>query len=127
MYPLFSKDLNMELSALVHLQIERDRRRGFRVDFESDADREDQLMRDLVGLFGEVGEFSNMLKKVALARTTEGYAGPTLGEASSGLREELADAAIYIFRLVTILGGDLERDILEKIERNDERYRDLER
>lgn len=117
----------MELSALISEQIERDRRRGFPVDFETDASREDQLMRDLVGLFGEVGEFSNLLKKVMLARTTPGYTGPTLGHAAPELREELADAAIYIFRLATILGGNLEQDILAKIERNDERYRDLER
>lgn len=101
----------MELSALISEQIERDRRRGFAVDFESDVAREEQLMRDLVGLFGEIGEFSNLLKKVMLARTTPGYAGPTLGNAVPALREEVADAAIYIFRLVAILGGDLEQDI----------------
>lgn len=117
----------MEISALIDQQIERDRRRGFRVDFDTDAAREEQLTHDLIGLFGEVGEFSNLLKKVTLARTTRGYAGPTLSEATPELRDELADAAIYIFRLVTILGGDLERDILAKIERNDERYRNLER
>lgn len=116
----------MELSALIREQIERDRRRGFAVDFQDDAAREDQLMRDLVGLFGEVGEFSNLLKKVTLARTTEGYSGPTLGDATPHLREELADAAIYVFRLATILGSNLEKDIIEKIRRNDERYRNLE-
>jgi len=118
--------MSMDLSKLIGQQIERDRRRGFLVDFDDDTAREEQLMRDLVGLFGEVGEFSNLLKKVTLARTTSGYAGPTLAEASPHLREELADAAIYIFRIATILGGDLEADIIEKIERNDERYRNLE-
>lgn len=116
----------MELSALISEQIQRDRRRGFAVDFQTDAARENQLMQDLVGLFGEVGEFSNLLKKVVLARTTSGYTGPTLEEATVELREELADATIYIFRLATILGGDLEQDIITKIERNDERYRNLE-
>jgi len=117
----------MELSSLISEQIERDRRRGFAVDFETDAAREEQLMRDLVGLFGEVGEFSNLLKKVLLARTTPGYKGPSLGHATADLRDELADATIYIFRLATILGGNLEQDILAKIKRNDERYRNLER
>lgn len=116
----------MELSQLIQEQIERDRRRGFAVDFDSDEAREDQLMRDLVGLFGEIGEFSNLLKKVALARSTKGYAGPTLFEAAPELREELADAAIYIFRIATILGGDLEGDIVEKMKKNDRRYSALE-
>lgn len=117
----------MELSALIEQQIERDRRRGFTVDFGDDAARELQITHDLVGLFGEIGEFSNALKKVTLARTTEGYRGPTLREAIPHLREELADAAIYMFRLARLLGADLEADVLDKIGRNDERYRQLER
>lgn len=117
----------MDLSKLIQEQISRDRKRGFRVDFELDAEREDQLMRDLIGLFGEVGEFSNILKKVMLTRTVAGYDGPNLTSAGPELREELADAAIYIFRLATILGTDLEEDILAKITKNDERYQRLEK
>lgn len=117
----------MELSALIEQQIERDRRRGFPVDFASDGGRLDQLMRDLVGLLGEVGEFANLLKKVGLAHSTPGYVAPSLSEVNQELREELADVAIYLFRLVTILGGDLEQDILRKVGINDERYRDFER
>ena len=115
----------MELASLIQQQIERDRRRGFRVDFEEDGDRIDQLMRDLVGLFGEIGEFANLLKKIGLGETTAGYVGPSLADAGAELREELADAAIYLFRLATILGGNLEQDILRKIHINDERYGDL--
>jgi NTP pyrophosphatase (non-canonical NTP hydrolase) len=117
----------MNLSTLIQQQIERDRRRGFSVDFASDTERVDQLMRDLVGLIGEVGEFANLLKKVGLAQTTKGYVAPSLSAARHELREELADAAIYLFRLTTILGGDLEQDILKKMRINDERYRSLER
>ncbi|WP_139219081.1 hypothetical protein [Bosea sp. CRIB-10] len=117
----------MELSALIELQIERDRRRGFQVDFASDSDRLDQLMRDLVGLLGEVGEFANLLKKVGLAHTTPGYVAPSLKEANPELREELADATIYIFRLAALLGANLEHDLLQKMSINDKRYSDLER
>jgi len=116
----------LELLALIQQQIERDRRRGFRIDFTTDDERLDQLMRDLVGIFGEVGEFANLLKKVDLARRTPGYNAPSLDEARSALREELADAALYLFRLATVLGGDLEQAILEKIHFNDQRYRSLE-
>lgn len=119
--------MSMELGKLISEQIERDRRRGFQVDFDNDEAREEQLMRDLIGLFGEVGEFSNLLKKVTLARTTDGYVGPTLSNAAPHLREELADAAIYIFRLMTILDGNFEQEIVKKMRRNDERYGKLER
>ncbi len=117
----------MELSALVQKQIDADERRGFPVEFDTEAEKHEQLMRDLTGLVGEVGEFANLLKKVDLKLRTPGYAGPTLAEAAFHLREELADAVIYVFRLSTILGGDLERDLLKKMKINDERYRSLER
>lgn len=117
----------MEFSALVGRQIAADERRGFPVRFPTEVERHDQLVRDLVGLMGEVGEFANALKKVSLALNTNGYSGPTLAETAPHLREELADVAIYLFRLSTILGGDLEQDILLKMNENDERYRGLER
>ncbi|NGN45020.1 hypothetical protein G6N74_28595 [Mesorhizobium sp. CGMCC 1.15528] len=117
----------MDFSAIVARQIGADERRGFPVHFGSDAERHDQLVRDLVGLIGEIGEFANELKKVGLRLNNPKYTGPSLGEAAPHLREELADAAIYLFRLSTILGGDLERDILSKMDINDDRYRKLER
>lgn len=117
----------MDLSKLIEEQVDRDRRRGFRVDFELDSEREDQLMRDLIGLVGEVGEFSNLLKKVMLTRTVAGYDGPDLASAGPELREELADAVIYIFRIATVLGANLEEDIKEKISKNDGRYQRLEK
>lgn len=116
----------MELSDLIKRQINADQRRGFPVTFGTDAERHDQLMRDLVGLIGEVGEFADPLKKVGLARSTPGYVGPTLDEAAPRLRSELADIAIYLFRLSAILGADLEQELLEKMKINDERYRYLE-
>jgi NTP pyrophosphatase (non-canonical NTP hydrolase) len=116
----------MELSALVGNQISADRRRGFQVDFDSDAERVAQLEKDLIGLLGEVGEFANVLKKVRLAITHAGYEGPSLGEATPGLREELADALIYLMRLSVILGGNLETDTVDKMKVNDSRYGPLE-
>jgi NTP pyrophosphatase (non-canonical NTP hydrolase) len=116
----------MEFSALMAQQIDRDRRRGFSVDFEDDTTREQQITHDLVGLVGEIGEFSNILKKVTLARTIPRYRGQTLAQATPELREELADAAIYIFRLAKLLNTDLEADILKKISYNDQRYGHLE-
>ena len=84
-------------------------------------------MRELVGLVGEVGEFADLLKKVALSSTRPGYDGPSLHDASPQLRSELADVAIYLFRISKILGGSLEEDILNKMEYNDQRYGYLER
>jgi NTP pyrophosphatase (non-canonical NTP hydrolase) len=117
----------MDLSAIVALQIAADERRGFPVKFSSEAERHDLLAHELVGLVGEVGEFANELKKVGLGLSNPKYAAATLSEAAPHLREELADAAIYLFRLSAILGGDFEQDVLAKMKSNDDRYQDLER
>jgi NTP pyrophosphatase (non-canonical NTP hydrolase) len=116
----------MELTALVEKQISADRRRGFQVEFDSDVERLAQLERDLIGLLGEVGEFANELKKVRLAMTHVGYQGPSLEHAAPNLREELADALIYLIRLSFMLGGDLENDLINKMTINDKRYGSLE-
>jgi NTP pyrophosphatase (non-canonical NTP hydrolase) len=117
----------MELSTLISRQISADRRRGFRVDFATDEERHVQLSKDLVGLVGEIGEFANLLKKVGLALEHPRYNGPALADAGGELREELADAMIYIIRLSTILGGNLEADVVRKMDANDVKYQPLER
>jgi len=117
----------MDLSRIAQQQIMADFRRGFSNEVQSDAERIEQLTRDTVGLAGEVGEFANLLKKVDLASRVEGYDAPSLGVASAALREELADALIYIFRLSNALGGDIEEDVLKKMMKNDERYHHLEK
>ena len=115
----------MDLSMIVEKQISADRRRGFQIDFESDAERVRPLEKDIVGLIGEVGEFSNVLKKVGLAISHAGYEGPSLDEAAPNMREELADTLIYLMRLSAILGGNLETDLIRKMRVNDERYGSL--
>ncbi|WP_327212446.1 hypothetical protein U8Q06_28360 (plasmid) [Rhizobium beringeri] len=117
----------MQLSELIKSQIDADERRGFSVNLASDIERHDQLMRDLVGLVSEVGEFADSLKKVGLAVSTPGYQGPSLSDATPQLRSELADVSIYVFRLITILDGDLENEIVRKMKINSERYQYLER
>jgi NTP pyrophosphatase (non-canonical NTP hydrolase) len=116
----------MQFKAIVERQISADHRRGFPVTFANDAERYSQLTKDLVGLLGEIGEFANLAKKVGLKLEHSNYVGPSLENASAKLREELADALIYIIRLSNILGGDLEKDVVAKMERNDEKYRPLE-
>jgi len=53
----------MDFRKIIELQISDDKNRGFEVDFSSEQERYDQLMKDIVGLVGEIGEFSNIVKK----------------------------------------------------------------
>lgn len=112
----------VSLASLARRQIDADRMHGFPVDLSNDEDRCRQLSKDLVGLMGEVGEFANLVKKVELAMSRQGYAGPKLGAATHDLRMELADAQIYILRLAHLIRVDLGEAVLEKMRLNDERY-----
>lgn len=116
----------MDISDIIKAQIEADRRRGFAVDFSSVEDRLTQLERDTVGLAGEVGEFANALKKVRLSLQNERYQSHTLEDAAPHLREELADAMIYLIRLSYMLNGDIGKDVQLKMRLNNERYSSLE-
>ncbi|MGA2057942.1 MAG: hypothetical protein ABSG88_21880 [Bradyrhizobium sp.] len=115
------------LASLVRRQIEADRKHGFPVDLASDEERCNQISKDLVGLIGEIGEFANLIKKVDLTFTRPGYQGPDLADAVPKLREELADAQIYLLRLAHLIGADLEKVVIEKMRLNDDRYEYLKR
>lgn len=117
----------MDLSQIARRQIEADVKRGFSKALQTDRERIAQLTQDTVGLIGEVGEFANLLKKADLTSRIEGYGGVTIDSATPELREELADIMIYVFRLASVLGGDIENDLLKKMSKNDERYLHLEK
>jgi NTP pyrophosphatase (non-canonical NTP hydrolase) len=117
----------MDLAALMKIQITADEKHGFPVKFNGDRERLTQLMKDLVGLFGEIGEFSNLIKKIEIKMDRPAYEGPSLAESRDQLREEVIDSFIYLMRLAAILETDLEAELLKKIQINQERYRPLER
>src|SRR4051812_29830790 len=97
----------MDISTFVQMQIRADEERGFPVKFDDDRSRVTQLMKDLVGLFGEIGEFSNLLKKIEIKLEYPAYDGPSLTESREQLREEVVDSLIYLIRLSAILETDL--------------------
>lgn len=116
----------MDLATLMKIQITADEKRGFPVKFSADRERVTQLTKDLIGLFGEVGEFSNLLKKIEIKLDHPAYDGPSLTESRDQLREEVIDSLIYLMRLAAILETDLEAELLRKIQINQERYKSLE-
>jgi NTP pyrophosphatase (non-canonical NTP hydrolase) len=117
----------MDLATLMEIQITADEKRGFSIEFSGDRERVTQLMKDLIGLFGEVGEFSNLLKKIEIKLDHPAYDGPSLAESRDQLRGEVIDSLIYLMRLAAILETDLEAELLKKMQTNQERYKPLER
>lgn len=117
----------MEFNEICKMQIRDDKRRGFPVDFQLEREIHAQLLKDLVGLVGEVGEFSELAKKIGLKLDQPQYEGPTLAESRDQLGKELGDILIYVIRLAAILKIDLESTVLSTIHYNKDRYAYLER
>lgn len=117
----------MDLRQISNMQIEMDEQHGFQVNFEDRIQKYEQLNKDLVGFFGEIGEFANLVKKatIKLERPQEYTFDITDGE--EAMREELVDSLIYLFRLAAILDMDLQDEILKKMQRNKARYAQLKR
>ena len=101
----------MEIKQLKKIQIDQDQSFGFPVRFDNETDKYNQLTKELVGLFGEVGEFSNIVKKINLKLENSKY-NYDIELAKELLAEELADSLIYLLRISEILDVDLEEETL---------------
>jgi len=110
----------VELTQLVKLQREFDRKHGWAPDVEDPTAITNFLVRDLVGLFGEMGEFANCVKKIQLAHPSglpEAFA-----EQVPLLKEELVDFMIYVLRFAAYLELDLEKEYIAKVSVNESRF-----
>jgi len=74
-----------------------------------------ELEHLIVCLIGELGEFSNILKKVVRGD----YA---LSEVKSELDEELADTFIYLLKISNQFGVNLEDEFIKKVRKNTNRF-----
>jgi NTP pyrophosphatase (non-canonical NTP hydrolase) len=115
------------LQALILRQVRADERRGFPLVFRTDKELLDQVSRDLIGLFGEIGELANIVKKITISHGRDDYPKHSLVSSRERLGEELADVTIYLLRLSVLLQVDLPDAISRKMDLNDERYSGLEK
>ncbi|MEH6357454.1 MAG: MazG nucleotide pyrophosphohydrolase domain-containing protein [Pseudomonadales bacterium] len=74
-----------------------------------------ELEHLIVCLVGELGEFSNILKKVVRGDSK-------LSDVKSELDEELADTFIYLLKISNQFGVNLEKELLKKISKNQRRF-----
>lgn len=115
----------MEIKNLSEIQISLDEKNGFPVKFSSQKKKYDQITKDLVGLFGEIGEFSNLVKKINLKLELGEKYDLNFERIEPLLKEELADSFIYLIRIAAILDMDLESEVIKKIKINEKRYSKL--
>lgn len=112
----------MDIKQILEKQIAQDEANGFPVSFADSTARYDQLTKDLVGLFGEIGEFSNIVKKINIKLANPDKYELDMDVAEEALREELIDSLIYIIRIAAMLDVDVEEEILKKMQLNADRY-----
>jgi len=87
----------------------------------------DDLMKKLlfmtVALAGELGEFANLVKKMERIRERKkAYDKDYLPM----LKEELTDVFIYLINVCILLGIDLEKEYLNKMEKNKIKFKEFE-
>ncbi len=112
----------MSLQELMELCKDLDVKHGFPVTFVDQSQKYNQVTKDLVGLFGEIGEFSNIIKKINIKIEKNDSYDLDFPKAEYDLKEEIADSLIYLIRIANILEIDLTTEINNKIEKNKIRY-----
>lgn len=115
----------MELKDIVKFQKEFDENHNWVWDSEDPEKRMNMLKYGAVALAGEVGEFSNLVKKVWRELDHNGKTPDE--EMMKKLREELVDVFIYVITLSENLNLDLEKGYFEKMKINEERFKKFEK
>lgn len=117
--------IKMDINELVQLQIQMDESHGFPVSFKDVEGKYNQLTKDLVGLFGEIGEFSNIVKKINIHLIHRNDYHLSIEKSEQLLKEELTDCLIYLLRLSAILEMNLEKELFETMRKNSIKYGNL--
>ncbi len=84
----------------------------------------DRIQYATIALAGEVGEFSNFLKKILREKNFSGKIDETH---VASMKEELIDVFIYLIILSVILKVDIPKAYFEKMEFNKKKYTKFEK
>ena len=85
------------------------------------------INKDIIGIVGELGEFSNQIKKLNLISDSnkKNELQISYNEKKENLSEEIVDTFIYIIRLASHLEIDLEQEYLKKLEINKVKFKEF--
>ena len=73
----------------------------------------------VMALSGEVGELADLFQWLTPEESAAAMATPAL---AGDVRDEIADVALYLFRLADVLGVDILAEADAKITRNERRF-----
>jgi NTP pyrophosphatase (non-canonical NTP hydrolase) len=112
----------MNISELIEHQNKFDSSHGWRNEFDCKADLVRAVEKDIVGLVGELGEFSNLVKKASLISKDEDALNKYVLSNSDKISEELIDTFIYMLRLFAHFDIDVESEYFKKMNLNEKRF-----
>lgn len=72
-----------------------------------------------MALTGEVGELNELFQWLSEDASRAAASDPATATA---VRDELADVTLYLIRLASVLGVDLNAAVVEKLRKNAEKY-----
>jgi NTP pyrophosphatase (non-canonical NTP hydrolase) len=118
----------MELDDLLRLQREFDSRHGWLPSPDDPSEIFGAVQSDLIGIFGEIGELANIVKKVALeiGHDKDADIAGFLEKHHEDLAEELIDSLIYLVRLAGHLNVNIEKHYINKLGKNEQRFKRFE-
>ena len=112
------------LEEIVKFQEEFDKKHGWLDELKGYDDKFfARLQYATIALAGEVGEFSNFLKKILRERNLSGEVDEVH---MASMKEELVDVFIYLIILSLILKVDIPKAYFEKMKFNDKKYKKFE-
>ena len=112
----------MDLAKLVEIQTAFSREKFPTFwDIKTEQDLALRLEYLTNALAGEVGEVANLVKKVVRS-VVYGRGDLRLDDVRQELAEEIADVFTYLLTIAGLLGLDLEKTYLQKLEKNRKRF-----
>ena len=86
---------------------------------ERDWDQYHSPKNLVMALTGEVGELTEVFQWLSEAQSKSVATNP---DTATAVREELADVALYLVRLASVLGVDLNEEVTLKLQKNALKY-----
>jgi len=115
----------MELSKLMEIQRDFDKRHGWDWSESDEKERIENLKYLSIALAGEVGEFCNLVKKIVRKFKSKGEYPSE--EDWEKLKEEFVDIFIYILKgAAELFKMDLEQEYIRKKNLNEKRFKEFE-
>ncbi|WP_156473651.1 nucleoside triphosphate pyrophosphohydrolase family protein [Neptuniibacter marinus] len=117
----------MNIDELLKTQKEFDSKHGWSSDAKNNAELINIASSDIVGLIGEIGEFSNLVKKAALIKNDQESLDSFILSHKAEMNEELIDSFIYMLRLFNLFKVDIGKEYQKKYNFNDRKFKSFEK